>query len=402
MVTVDNGTKIHVAAKNIPSLPEDVSQIVESINGLQPFRIVKKRLTKLNKVQKFEKMNRFKYKLSASPPYLINNILTAYNGIGLTYSGTNQTIAILIDTVPYNSDLTKFWIANGINTNLSRINKINVRNVGLSAPSGEETLDVEWTSGIAPNANINIYASGDLQFTSLDSSLDRIILDCGTNHTIKQLSISLGLGELEMSSGELATESNKFLRLRALGVNTFVSSGDGGSNPNRGPEVEYFSSDPNVVSVGGTSIRLTGTGSISSETAWSGSGGGVSVKFTKPTWQSGLTGSGRLVPDVSAPADPNYGAYVVLSGYVYQFGGTSWAAPVWAGICALINESRVKAGKPTLPFLPTVIYGYIGSNKFRDITSGSNGVYSSKIGYDQVTGIGSPNIKNLISTLLTI
>jgi kumamolisin len=402
IVTVDDETTVHVASKNAPSLPAEISNNIHSINGLQPFRMPKKRNTKHDKIQSWKKIGKAQaQKLIVGPPYLVNNVLTAYNGIGMTYSGTNQTIAILIDTVPYNSDLTKFWTSNSVNTNLTRVNKINVRNVNLPAPSGEESLDVQWTSGIAPNATINVYASGNLYFTSLDTALDRIISDAGTNTTIKQLSISLGLGELQMSSGELTTENNKFLRLRALGVNTFVSSGDNGSNP-AGLQVEYFASDPNVVGVGGTSLKLTGTASVSSETGWSGSGGGVSVKFTKPSWQSTLSGSGRLVPDVSAPADPNYGAYVVLSGYVYQIGGTSWSAPVWAGICALINEARIKAGKSTLPFLPTVLYGYIGTSSFRDITSGSNGRYSAKVGYDQVTGIGTPNIKNLITRLLTV
>jgi len=402
MVTVDDGSNVHVAAQNAPSLPFSISNSIHSINGLQPFRMPKKKITKHDKIMSWKKMGKSRSsKLIVGPPYLVSNVLTAYNGIGLTYSGVNQTIAILIDTIPGNSDLTKFWTNNSVNTNLSRVKYINTRNVSLPAPSGEESLDVQWTSGIAPNAKINVYASGNLYFTSLDVALDRIITDAGTDLTIKQLSISLGLGELYMSSGELTTQNAKYLRLRGLGVNIFVSSGDEGSKPNRQLQVEFAASNPNVIAVGGTSLRLTGGGSFSSESAWSGSGGGTSVKYTKPTWQSSITGTGRLVPDVSGPADPNYGGYVVLGGYVYQFGGTSWSAPVWAGICALINEARIKSGKPTLPFLPTVIYGYIGSPNFRDITSGSNG-FPATTGYDKVTGIGTPNIKNLITNLLKV
>ena len=334
-------------------------------------------------------------------PYQINSILSAYNGYGLTYSGINQTIGILIDSFPNNSDLNKFWTANGINTNIGRINKINVRGVSIPPPTGEESLDTQWTSGIAPNAKINIYASGDLYFTSLDIAIDRMISDAGSDPTFRQISISLGLGEKFMSTGEMITENSKYLRLRALGVNIFVSSGDEGSRPSNQLQVEFASSNPNVIAVGGTTLKLSGTGSVVSEAAWSGSGGGVSIIYPKQTWQPG-TSSGRMVPDVSSPADPSYGAYVVLSGYIYQIGGTSWSAPVWAGICALVNDARVKSGKSRIGFLPPILYTYINTNKFKDITSGNNGAYSSSVGYDKVTGIGTPNIRNLITALISV
>ena len=91
-----------------------------------------------------------------------------------------------------------------------------------------------------------------------------------------------------------------------------------------------------------------------------------------------------------------------LNNRVYHFGGTSWSALIWAGICAIVNEARVKSGKSTLPFLPTVVYNYLSTNRFRDITSGNNGSYSCGVGYDTVTGIGTPNIKNLITALISL
>jgi kumamolisin len=402
MTLVDDGTNMHIGASSAPSLPAEISNSIHSINGLQPFRVRQKRLQKHDTIRYHKSTSSQNNKqVSYGLPYLVNTILTAYNGTGLTYSGLNQTIGILIDTFPSNTDLTKFWTANSVNTNLNRINKINVRNTSMPAPSGEESLDTQWTSGIAPNAKINIYASGNLYFTSLDIAIDKMILDAGSDPTFRQISISLGLGEKFMSSGEMTTENTKYARLRALGVNIFVSSGDNGSSPSNQLQVEFAASNPNVIAVGGTSLRVSGTGSVTSESAWSGSGGGVSIVYPKQTWQPG-TSNGRLVPDVSAPADPNYGAYVVLGGYVYQIGGTSWSAPVWAGICALVNEARVSVGKSRIGFLPPILYPYIGQNKFRDITSGSNGAYSAAVGYDKVTGIGTPNIKNLISALIAI
>jgi kumamolisin len=107
-----------------------------------------------------------------------------------------------------------------------------------------------------------------------------------------------------------------------------------------------------------------------------------------------------LVPDVSATADPNEGAFLILNGQpVRDLGGTSWSAPVWAGLCALINEARIKANKPPLPFLNPLLYPLLGTANFRDIVEGNNGAFDAAPGYDMVTGLGVPNIKQLIATL---
>ena len=88
--------------------------------------------------------------IANAPPYLAPEILKAYGDAGLGLSGKGQEIAILIDTVPLDTDLTAFWAANGVPGSLSRITKINVKGGALPAPSGEETLDAEWASAIAP------------------------------------------------------------------------------------------------------------------------------------------------------------------------------------------------------------------------------------------------------------
>ena len=90
---------------------------------------------------------------------------------------------------------------------------------------------------------------------------------------------------------------------------------------------------------------------------------------------------------------------LILNGKRQQIGGTSWSAPVWAAFCALINEARHKNGKPPLPFLNPLIYPLLGSNCFRDITSGSNGAYHCAEGYDMVTGLGTPDMKQLVAKL---
>src|SRR5437763_2814754 len=126
-------------------------------------------------------------------------------------------------------------------------------------------LDVMWSIVIAPDAKVRVYASVSLRFVVLDLALDRIIADLPSQPQMRQLSISLGLGETFMGGpqGEVAVQHQKFLRLAASGVNVFVSSGDAGSNPDDtghsstgATQAEYESSDSCVVGVGGTTLTL--------------------------------------------------------------------------------------------------------------------------------------------------
>ena len=409
MVPVTKNGVTYTAAQNAPSLPEQVAEGVQSINGLQPFRQANKHMVRLHRRDGNQTQAGPAANTGGAPPYLVSEIVKAYNAGGAGLDGTGQTIAILIDTFPEDDDLAAFWTKNGLPVTPARVTKINVAGDSLPAPTGEETLDASWTSGIASNAQIRIYASGALTFVALDKALDQIIDDLDTQPEMRQVSISLGLGESFMSPGEVRTEHSKFLHLAAAGVNVFVSSGDAGSNPDNsghnptGPlQAEYEASDPTVIGVGGTTLRLGAAGAISSETGWSASGGGTSRFFPRPTWQVGPgvpAGTQRLIPDVSSAADPNTGAFLVFQGRAIGIGGTSWSAPVWAGFCALINQSRQDSGKPLLGFLNPSLYQLSGTPALQDITSGSNGAFHCGPGYDQVTGLGSPNVGELIGRL---
>ena len=406
-----------VAAQNAPSLPMDVGAPVHDIIGLQPFRHANKHAV----------MQRPKNSAGApaagtaaavaapaatvGPPFFVSEINKAYGADGLTVTGKGQTIAILIDTAPLDTDLTTFWQRNGLPVTTAQVTTVNVNGGTLPPREGEETLDVEWTSGIATGAQIRVYASGSLSFVDLDKALDAILADLPSQPGMRQLSISLGLGEtfLHGPQGEVATQHKKYLRLAAAGVNVFVSTGDAGSNPDssghssNGPlQAEYSSTDPFVVAVGGTSLFVAPNGSVASEIAWSSGGGGKSLYFKRPVWQNGAGvpgGSQRVVPDVSLAADPNQGAFVIFNGNDVQIGGTSWSAPVWAGFCALINEARISAGKPALTFLNPLLYPLIGTSCFRDITKGTIGAYDAGPGYDMATGLGVPNVAELIKQL---
>ena len=413
-VTRDGFTRL--AARSAPSLPVAVGKPVTNIGGLQPF-VRAQRHSRLraplhaNRGELADPTPGFRTQSVAvanQPPYLVAEILRAYGGAGLAADGTGQTIAILIDTFPDDADLAAFWTANGLPVTPARIQKINVKGGVLGPPQGEETLDAQWTSGIAPGATIRIYASGSLAFVDLDRALDAIIADTATIPGMRQLSISLGLGETFLGGpdGETATQHAKYLQLVASGVNVFVSSGDAGSNPDAsgqaaGPlQAEYPAADSAVTAVGGTTLQLGSGGSVTSETGWSGSGGGASTIFDRPVWQTGHkvpSGSKRLVPDVALAADPNTGAFLILSGKVVQIGGTSWSAPVWAAVCALINAARIAACKPALGFINPLLYPLAAG--LRDIVGGSNGAFEATTGYDQVTGLGVPDIGALIAAL---
>jgi kumamolisin len=427
MVRVTKDGVTYTAAKNAPSLPSNVANGVHAIIGLQPFRQARKQSRMCmphngNRTSLNGKSSRSRGRgpataaapataIDNAPPYIVPEILKAYGADGLNVTGKGQTIAILIDTFPADSDLKKFWANNNVPASSTRVEKINVQGGPLPPPSGEETLDVEWSSGIAPGAKVRVYASGTLQFVDLDRALDRIIADLPSQPGMRQLSMSLGLGEKFMGgpNGEVRTQHHKFLLLAAAGVNVFVSSGDAGSRPDdsghsaTGPtQAEYESSDSTVVGVGGTSLKLTPAGAVKSEVGWTSGGGGKSIFFTRPPWQKGKGvpgGRARCVPDVSLVADPGTGAYLVLNGQVVQMGGTSWSAPVWAGFCALLNEARAKAGKPFLPYLNPLLYPLQGTACFRDINSGSNGDFTAGPGYDMVTGLGVPNVKELMKAL---
>ncbi len=387
-VTLAEGT--YTSAITAPSVPAKVARQVLGINGLQPH------------VHPHPLSVQPQAVTAANPPYLVKEILAGYGAANLSYTGAGEKIAILIDTFPKDTDLTAFWSHNNIAQSLSNVEKVQVVSGTLPAVSGEETLDVEWSSGIAPEAKVRVYATKDLSFVNLDKGLQRLINDLPSQPQLHQLSISLGLGETEVSSSQIQTDAQYFATIASQGVTVYVSSGDDGAKPDGTVQVSYFSSDPSVTGVGGTSLNLYSSGAVSSEGAWSGSGGGISGHFARPTWQTGTgvpAGTKRLVPDVALVADPNTGAYVYLNGGAKQFGGTSWSAPTWAGFTALINQARKQNGRSSLGALNPQLYPLLGSTNFRDVTSGSNGTYSAKASFDLVTGLGVPQMSVLLPTL---
>jgi kumamolisin len=401
------------SALTAPSLPAGVALPVLGINGLQPHLHPRSHSAR-RPVGPGTLINGGPGKLiNNMPPYTVPEMAKAYNANALGVNGSGQKIGIVIDTFPANGDLTQFWAANGVNQSLANIEKIQVVSGPLPSPSGEESLDVEWSSGIASGAGVRVYATTDLGFGHLDQAYQAIINDLPSQPGLRQISLSYGLGELYESANQIETDDQYFATLAAAGVSVFVSSGDGGSSPglngfedNSGPvQVESPANDPNVTAVGGTTLQLSGSGAVSSEIAWSFGGGGSSQVFARPAWQNGAgvpSGTFRLVPDVALNADLNTGGYLVLNGQVYIVGGTSWGAPTWAGICATINQARASVGAPSLGLLNPKIYPLNSTANFRGIVVGSNGpngVYNAGPGYNRCTGIGVPSVASLVQAL---
>jgi kumamolisin len=395
----------YTSAISAPGVPAALAPVILGINGLQP-HIHAHKHAQLQLMQPASSP-------SVAPPFLPSEIKHAYNADGLSQTGAGQKIGIVIDTFPATSDLTTFWSDCGISQSLGNIEFIQVVSGTLPAPSGEETLDVEWSSAIAAGAKVRVYATKDLSTVHIDQAYARIVSDLPSQPALRQVSLSYGLGETYTTASQVQTDDNYFAELASAGVTVFVSSGDGGSSPgpsgqdHSGPiQVETPASDPNVTAVGGTTLNVdSGTGNVTSESAWFDGGGGISIYFNRPGWQTGTgvpSGSTRLVPDVASVADPNTGGFLIFGGSEYIVGGTSWSAPTWAGFGALINQARANAGMGSLGLLGPRIYPLLGSANFRDITSGSNGsggVYNAGVGYDLCTGTGVPNVANLLATL---
>ncbi len=144
---------------------------------------------------------------------------------------------------------------------------------------------------------MRVYASVDLTNAALDQVYQQVYADVSAHpeYEIHQVSMSYAQGELGTTNSQVQTDDQYFAELASAGVTLLASSGDGGATPNNqgqsggtiSEQTVSPASDPNVTGVGGTSLQLDSNGNVSSETAWSGSGGGPSRYFSRPSWQVG-------------------------------------------------------------------------------------------------------------------
>ena len=255
----------------------------------------------------------------------------------------------------------------------------------------EISLDVEWAHAIAPGAGIMLVETNSANGSDLLA---------GENFARNQPGVSVV--SMSWAGGEFTGESyyDSYFTTPAghTGVTFVAASGDTGS----AGAPDWPSVSPNVLAVGGTQLSLGAAGAYLGETAWSGSSGGLSVGEAQPAYQRGVvtqSATQRAVPDVAYDASPATPFAVRDTGYGgwLTVGGTSAGAPQWAALIAIADQGRAAVGEGTLDggtqTLPLLYQ--LPAGDFHDVASGSNGAYSAGIGYDLVTGRGSP-IANLI------
>jgi uncharacterized repeat protein (TIGR01451 family) len=348
-------------------------------------------------------------------------VRTAYgiNSIALgsvAGDGSSQTIAIidafdapnLVDSTDpnfVNSDLHQFDLQFSLPDPPSFVKVNETGGASLPAASGssgwsvEASLDVEWAHAIAPRANIVLFEAN----STADSDLITTAVNTARNWPgVVAISMSFGRAESSNDTSELSVFNTPSGH---PGVTFLASTGDSGAPGG-------FPADaPNVVAVGGTTLNINpSTYAYVSETGWSEGGGGQSTYEAEPSYQTAVNTSGwRQIPDVSFDADPSTGV-AVLDTYDFgnstpwvQVGGTSVSSPCWAGLVAVGGQLRSAVGLATTDgstqTLPQ-LYSMKAAD-FHDIINGNNG-NAAHLGYDMVTGIGSPVADKLVPDFILV
>jgi kumamolisin len=291
-----------------------------------------------------------------------------------------------------------------------------------SEAAGEAALDLEIVHGLAPGAKEIVYEVGD--YTELGAMLQTMFKD--NPHVVLSSSISSGVCEDEKGEKALADQQNSvFQQAAAEGESIFWAAGDRGAfscladtSPSTANTLSVLpgADSPFVTAVGGTTAFLASNGAYYKESAWGepleswGGGGGVSTFFAQPSYQvaPGLAAGslgGRGMPDVSANAD-------IVSGWdIFSpssqgpeegpVGGTSAATPCWAAITALIDEDLVKQGLSQVGFANPPLYYFsedpagLPATPFHLVTAGSNLHFLSTAGWNEATGLGTPDVAHL-------
>jgi subtilase family serine protease len=256
----------------------------------------------------------------------------------------------------------------------------------------EIALDVEWAHAIAPGANILLVEATSDRWSDLLAAVDYAKNQSG----VSVVSMSWGSTEYRV---ETATDAT-FTTAANHPVTFVTAAGDYGSPPS------YPATSPNVLAVGGTTLTIAAGNAYGSETAWSDGGGGVSMYEKEPAFQDGAQNTGfRSGVDVAYDADPNTGFAVydtINAGYGtgwIEIGGTSAGTPQWSALLAIADEGLAAAGKPALADAQARLYS-LPANAFHDVTTGNNGTYAAGVGYDAVTGLGTPVANVLIADLV--
>ncbi|MGB7768504.1 MAG: S53 family peptidase [Verrucomicrobiia bacterium] len=329
---------------------------------------------------------------------------------GVSLDGSGQMAGLVEFDGYYANDIATYENAGG----LPHVPLTNVLVDGATGSAGgnndEVALDIEMAIAIAPGlSGVIVYEESN------GNPWVDILAHIANDNLAKQISCSWGGGSPDSASEQI------FKQMAVQGQSFFNASGD--SDAFTG-SVPFPSDSTNITQVGGTSLTTTGPGGAwVSETVWNwglqkhkyvGSSGGISTYYSIPIWQQGInmtTNRGsttmRNIPDVALTADNIWVAY--NNGSSGGFGGTSCAAPLWAGFAALVNQQAAAAAKPPVGFINPAVYA-IGkgpnyNTDFHDVITGNNtnknsgNKFFAGPGYDLCTGWGTPNGVDLINAL---
>lgn len=340
------------------------------------------------------------------------DIVKAYNLSSIQAQGNNQNVA-LFQLASYDvNDINAYTTYFGLPT--AKLNHVIVSGGSGKGPNAEVTLDIELVLALAPKSRVYVYEGPNTNQGVLD-----VYNKIASDNLAKQVSTSWGLGETLVNPQYLQAENAIFMQMAAQGQTVYAASGDAGAYDNFGQgdsttlAVDDPACQPYVVGVGGTHLAVNATtGAYQNETVWnngpgSAGGGGISSVFTIPSWQTKVSNAAskthRNVPDVALNADGASGYAIYFKGQWQIFGGTSCAAPLWAGFTARVNQKLKSLKLPSLGFANPKFYaigtGAFYKSAFHDVTSDNNLFFNALFGYDNASGWGSFNGANLFAQL---
>ncbi|MGI8713309.1 MAG: S53 family peptidase, partial [Solirubrobacteraceae bacterium] len=368
-----------------------------------------------------------------------NQYLTAYGYDSLSksgISGTGERVALIEINGYKSSDVHAY--ASCFGQHVPPVTNFRVGIKHLLAPGGEATLDLEVLDSAAPDLKgIDVYESMP-RASDVLQTLTKPLTTPG--HKPEVISVSLGDCEkdtqLAIGGRNITTVESSLQLAAASGISVLASSGDDGSTacvdqrgvPQFQAAVNYPASSKWVTGVGGTNIALGAANQLTNQVVWNdqdgAGGGGFSTLFRRPSWQLGVSSSGRrVVPDVSMLADPapGYLIYCTAQGECINkhthnpwisFGGTSAGTPLLAGGLALVDEVLRRSGHQNVglanPLLYKVYRSGLGPSVFNDVTMFSNDLFdlltngkhplgccTARARFDAASGLGSVNVGGL-------
>lgn len=431
--------KDHIANAADPSIPDALSAVVSGVVSLHDFRS-RPMHANVRPAPNFTDSSGGHAMAAADFATIYNTKALVAQGI----DGTGVSIAVLGRTNVVVGDMTTFRSAMGLPANPPQIILNGVDPGRQTGDEGESDLDLQWAGAVAPGATIKFVTSAS---TASTDGIDLSAQYAVSNNVADIVTLSYGLCEADLGTSATNFYNGLWQQAAAQGMSVFVSSGDSGAadcdasdaaTATRGRAVNGLCTSPSATCVGGTQFDDTAnpsqywsatnaanlgsalsyipekvwneSGSVSGGSALWSSGGGASTVFTQPSWQTGVgvpNNGRRNVPDVSLAAASHDGYLVYSSDNTtstrtrYVFGGTSAAAPSFAGLMALVNhKAGARQGNANPRFYQlAALQANGGPGYFHAVQGGNNSVpgvtgFTATPGavtptYNQATGLGS-------------